>query len=136
MRCLRAKLVEKNVVDFSYGCAAHSIDNLVKDLLKVEPFKTFLKQAMFLSKAVKYQVLLSKIFSVICKRSLGVALVMVQFSPSRWSSVNYMFQRLQTVMWPMSEMPLAVQTEKEQLGIDPSFSLPPVVAEIMQDDIF
>ena len=68
--------------------------NLVVDLLKVEPFKTFLKQAMFLSKAVKYQVLLSKIFSVICKRSLGVALVMVQFSPSRWSSVNYMFQRL------------------------------------------
>ena len=36
--------------------------NLVVDLLKVETFKTFLKQAMFLSKAVKYQGLLSKSF--------------------------------------------------------------------------
>ena len=34
---------------------------------------------MFLFKAVKYQGLLRKIFSVICKRPLGVALVMVLF---------------------------------------------------------
>ena len=52
MRCHQAKLVEENVVDLSYGCAAHPINNLVEDLLKVEPFKTFLKHAMFLSKAV------------------------------------------------------------------------------------
>ena len=39
-------------------------------------------------------------------------------------------------MRPISEMPLAVRTEKEQLGVDPSFSLPPAVAEIMRDDLF
>ena len=82
--------------------------NLVVDLLKVETFKTFLKQATFLSKAVKYQGLLSKIFSVICKQSLVLALIIVLFSPSRWSSVKNMFQCLRTAMRPMSEMPLAV----------------------------
>ena len=109
-RCLRDKLVEEYVVEFSYGCAAHPINNLVEDLIKVEPFRIFHKQTMFLFKVVKYQGRLSKTFSVICKRSLGVAPFMNLFSTSSWSSVNYMFQRLQTVMWPMSEMPLAVRT--------------------------
>ena len=84
MRCLRAKLVEEIVVDYSYGWAAHPVNNLVKDLVKkVEPFQTFLQQAMSLAEAVKYRGFLSKIFSVISKRSLGVALVMVLLSPSR-----------------------------------------------------
>uniref|UniRef100_M4BS14 DUF659 domain-containing protein n=1 Tax=Hyaloperonospora arabidopsidis (strain Emoy2) TaxID=559515 RepID=M4BS14_HYAAE len=135
-RCLRDKLVEEYVVEFSYGCAAHPINNLVEDLIKVAPFKIFHKQTMFLSKVVKYQGRLSKTFSVICKRSLGVELIVLLLSPSCWRSVNYMFQCLRNVMRPMSEMPLAIRTEKEQLGIDPSFSLPPAFAEIMRDDLF
>ena len=55
MRCLRAKLVKENMVDFLSGCSAHPIYNLVEELLKVEPFQTFLKHAMPLSKAGKYQ---------------------------------------------------------------------------------
>jgi hypothetical protein len=131
MRSLRSRLIENDVVDFSYGCAAHPINNLVEDLLKLDPFKVALKQAMFLSKSIKYQGLLSKVFAAVCKRSLDKALVMVLFSPSRWSSVNYMFQRLRMVMRPMMEMPMAVMMDKAELRIDASFVLPPAVSDIM-----
>ncbi|KAI9990487.1 hypothetical protein PInf_021510 [Phytophthora infestans] len=61
---------------------------------------------------------------------------MVLYSASRWSSVNYMFQRLAKVKRPMTAVVTAVMNEKVERNIDPSYQLPSEFTSIVMDPQF
>ncbi|KAI9982158.1 hypothetical protein PInf_008049 [Phytophthora infestans] len=61
---------------------------------------------------------------------------MVLYSASRWSSVNYMFQRLPKVKRPMTAVVTAVMNEKVERNIDPSYQLPSEFTSIVMDPQF
>jgi hypothetical protein len=136
MRSLRRNLLEKRHFDYTYGCGAHSLNNLCEDLLKLDSFKEILKSALFVSKSTRNQSLLSKIYSSICEDLLGKVLAMVLYSASRWSSVNYMFCRLKRVKRPITALPMAIENEKTERGIDESYALPAAFGAIVVNSQF
>jgi hypothetical protein len=73
----------KIIIDYAYGCGAHPINNFCEDLLKLEPYKETLRDALFVSKTIKGQGLLSKIYNVLCIEILRKPKGMVLYSASR-----------------------------------------------------
>jgi hypothetical protein len=124
MRSVRRNLFENAHVVFEYGCGAHPLSNFCEDIVKLDSIKSILRQALYVSKCIKHQGLLNKIFSEICLEMLGFSYAMVLYSASRWSSVNLMFCRLKLVKRPISALPMTVMNEKEERSIDDSYELP------------
>ncbi|KAF4145216.1 hypothetical protein GN958_ATG05570 [Phytophthora infestans] len=136
MRAVRKSLQDHNSVAFAYGCGAHALNNFCEDIVKNPGVKAFVRNTVYLSKIVKNTGLLNKIFSSLCFDFLQRQYTMVLYSASRWSSVNYMFQRLAKVKRPMTAVVTAVMNEKVERNIDPSYQLPSEFTSIVMDPQF
>lgn len=131
MKALRRCLLSRKMVDFAYGCGSHPLNNLCEDILKMDTHKETMKHALFVSKTIKNQGLLNKIYSSLCQESIGKVLSMVLYSASRWSSINYMFCRLKRVKRPIMSLPLVIANEKTEREIDLTYELPPSFSAIV-----
>jgi len=78
----------------------------------------------------------SKIFGHLCRESLHRLLSMVLYSPTRWSSTNYMFCRLRRCKRPLMGLPFAVANERYERGIDFDYSLPPALVDTVTSTTF
>jgi hypothetical protein len=136
MKSVRRNLVENDIVDFAYGCGAHPLNNFCEDLLKMDQLKLVQKQALLVSKSIKSQSLLNKLYSMVCSEILSKNFCMVLYSASRWSSVNYMFCRLKQVKRVLISLPVIVENEKAERGIDTSYHLPKSLCEVIIDPMF
>lgn len=123
MRDVRRTLVSQKKIKWAYGCAAHCFNNFCEDIGK-HIFKNVVKEAVFISKTTKNVGMIRKIFDEICvekhKRKYSLPL----YCKTRWSSVNFMFQRLKLVGSEISFVLHAVTHERERRKIDPTFKLP------------
>ncbi|KAE8956558.1 hypothetical protein PR001_g31693, partial [Phytophthora rubi] len=124
MRAVRTLLYNEGVVRLTYGCSAHALNNFCQDIAKLTSMKTGIRRAVFISKTIKNQNLLSKIFSELYKELVGKSYAMVLYSASRWSSVNLMFVRLRRVKRAITGVVSAVLNEKEERAIDEAYELP------------
>jgi hypothetical protein len=131
MRALRLNLVTNDHVDFAYGCGTHPLSNICEDILELPTMKEAMKEALFVSKTIKNQGLLNKIYSILCKEMLGKIHAMILYSASRWSTINYMFCRLKHTKRPISSLPMVVANEKTERGIDESYELPQALANVV-----
>jgi len=136
MRLLRELIVSNKVLDYAYGCGAHALNNYCEEIVLITPVKNALKRALFVSKSVKNQGMLAKIFAMICIETVGKALAMVLYSASRWSSVNYMFLRLMRVKPVLVRLPSIVAHESDAREIDPLYELPRELTNIINDKSF
>lgn len=136
MRALRRNLLDNNHFTWVYGCGAHPLNNFCQDLLKLPGLNECLKDAVFICKTIKNQGLLFKIYASVCKELLGKCYSMVLYSASRWSSVNYMFCRLKCIKRVLMSMPLIIENEKPERGIDPSFRLSKAFAAVVVNSEF
>jgi hypothetical protein len=124
MKALRLNLVTNDHVDFAYGCGTHPLNNLCEDILELPTMKEAMKEALFVSKTIKNQGLLNKIYSILCKEMLGKIHAVILYSASRWSTIKYMFCRLKHTKRPISPLPMVVANERTERGIDESYELP------------
>jgi len=136
MRAFRSKIVTKGVVSYAYGCAAHPLHNLCEDLTRLEPIRATFTGSVFVSKKIRRQGLCNKVFSSVCKELVGKSLSMVLYSPTRWSSANFMFCRLRRCKRALMALPSVIENEKDEREIDSEFELPEGLAEKLVDGGF
>ena len=105
MRALRRELRQCNLVVWEYGCASHSLNNFCEVILYLPDFKCKLRRGLFLSKSIKDNGMVGKVFRALSLELFGKAYAMVLYSVSRWSSVNYMFLRLKKVKLAITRLP-------------------------------
>ncbi|KAG1684526.1 hypothetical protein DVH05_011041 [Phytophthora capsici] len=136
MRAVRESLHHQGVVQLTYGCSAHALNNFCADIAKLGSVKEGIRRAVFVAKTIKNQNLLNKIYSVLCRELCGRTYAMVLFSASRWSSINYMFVRLSKVKWAITAVIAAVLNEKDERQIDESYELPADFVSTLMDGSF
>ncbi|KAE9220734.1 hypothetical protein PF004_g13241 [Phytophthora fragariae] len=136
MRAVRTLLYNEGVVRLTYGCSAHALNNFCEDIAKLTSMKTGIRRAGFISKTIKNQNLLSKIFSELSKELVGKSYAMVLYSASRWSSVNLMFVRLRHVKRAITGVVSAFLNEKEERAIDEAYELPAEFVTTVMDGSF
>lgn len=132
MRDVRKKLQEKQLVRWAYGCAAHSLNNFTEDIAKLL-FKNVIKKCVFMVKTIKNTGMVRKIFDKLCTEKFQRNFSLPLYSKTRWSSVNYMLQRLLQVRSVVSYLPHALLHEHEKYEIDQSFELPKALSDTVVD---
>lgn len=132
MRDVRKTLQEKNLVRWSYGCAAHCLNNFSEDIGK-NLFKDVIKKCVFIMKTIKNNGMLRKIFDKICMEKHKRTFSLPLYCKTRWSSVNYMLMRLLQLRSVVSFIPHALLHERNTYGIDESYCLPPALSAVVLD---
>lgn len=136
MRAVRTKLFNHGTVQLTYGCSAHALNNFCEDIAKIASVKESIRRGVYVSKTIKNQNLLNKIFNMLCIEMVGKPYAMVLYSASRWSSINYMFVRLKKVKRAVTGVVSAVVNEKDERQIDETFHLPTDFVSTVMDGTF
>lgn len=87
-------LVEKKFVRFTYGCFTHCVNNICEELGKVY-FSKSTKKVLFVTKSIRHQHLLRRVFESVCEERCCMKLTLLLYSKTPWSSINRLFARLQ-----------------------------------------
>lgn len=132
MRDVRKKLQEKNLVRWSYGCAAHALNNFTEDIAKLL-FRNLIKKCVFAVKSIKNTSMVRKLFDRLCCEKFNRTFSLPLYSKTRWSSINFMMRRLIQVRSVISYLPHALLHERSKYGIDPSYELPKALTDVLVD---
>lgn len=132
---VRNELVEEKRVDWAYGCVAHALNNFCEDIGKLK-FSTVLKEALFVSKTIRNKHLLRKLYEVLCEEKLGKPYAMVLYSKTRWSSVNFMLQRVLETKSVLAHIPLSVVADLERLKLDEDIDVPQELTQLVTSKQF
>ena len=135
MRIVRQKIIQKGLVKWVYGCAAHCLNNFCESIGK-NIFKDLIKKSVFVAKSIRNVAMIKKIFNSLCQEKFKKSFALPLYSKTRWSSVNYMFQRLNKLSSIISLLPHVVLHEKEARGIDSSYELPGELVNIVSSNAF
>jgi len=95
MRSLRTLLdAPSSGFAFTYGCAPHALNNLIKDICASPKVSPTIKKAMVLTKALRHVGMLRKSYEEVCAKTLNTILMPILFSATRWGGSVDMLQRL------------------------------------------
>lgn len=86
----RAKLVQKIVVKFLYGCGTHSLYNFSMDIEKLDGVADNIKNFLYILRTVRFVRLLRKFFDMLCSEKFTKTNAIVMFSKTEWSAVYFM----------------------------------------------
>lgn len=79
--------------------------------------------ALYVSKTVKNTSLLRKLFDSLCLEKNNKAHRVILFSPTRWTNINLMFQRLLQSHSVLPYLPFDLLQERTKSSIDEEFSI-------------
>lgn len=122
--CGVCRSLHEKTVQYAYGCSVCCDNNLTPYLSKLSIFPTTIKDAFYISKNVINVGTICKIFELLCQEGPGKILLMVLYSPTRWSSVNYMFTRILNVRSVFLEINHELHAERDKWAVDPDYQLP------------
>lgn len=132
MRVMRRKQLEQKVIPWEYGCSTHYLHSLSSEIGPLEPFKSIVKDDLYVSKTVKYTGMVRKLYEQICEEKFAKMFTMVFFSLTRWKTYNIMIQQLLRSRPALTLMSHALQNERKQRQIDPTFNLPSRLDDILK----
>lgn len=129
MRDLSRVVVEEKVT-WAYGCVTHCMKNIGEGLCR-ECIAPVIKQPLLVAKTVRGTNMIRKIFESLCIDKLTMVYGFVLYSKKRWSSINSTLQRLLRFIEVIVYLAPACLYQSENLTIDHTFQLPPVLTEII-----
>lgn len=117
---MRAKLLVHKAVKWVSSCVTHALNSFCEDLEKVK-FGTVLQQGLFVSKTLRFQILLHRLFDTICEETIGKRYTMVLYFKMGWFSIDVMVCRLNHTKWALVYLPPSLIYEGERLKIGSRF---------------
>lgn len=135
MRDVHRNLLDRKIVKWVYGCAAHCFNNFCEEIGKYV-FKYILKEAIYVCKTTKNVGMIWKIFHQICMKKHNRRFALPLYSKTRWSSVNDMFKRLTVFGSEISFIVHVLTHERNRRKIDETFELPIAYVSVISKTSF
>jgi hypothetical protein len=136
MRAVRRLLVENQTVDFSYGCAAHALNNGCEDIVKTPAIKESVWMPLYVATTIKNSRSLRKNYESLAKELVGKEYATVLYCSTRWSSVNHMFLRLNQVKDATISIRGVGSADRNPGQIETAFTAPGELSRLTKDPAF
>lgn len=99
MYALQCNLFDNNYFSWIHSCNGNLLNNFYQDLLKLNKFKSWLKEYIFVLNNIKDQDFLFKIYVFIYKEVFDKILIIVAYLLSSQSNVNCMLCHFKCIKW-------------------------------------